>query len=65
MIIQNRDGSLIWEPADARLEDQQSYYAELPASLLDEQNSLIDRIISFAFDTKGVRHLKLRVRDAE
>ena len=67
MIIQNRDGSLIREPSDARRfqERQPSYYAELPASALDEQSSVIDRIISFAFDTIGARNLKLRVRDSE
>lgn len=67
MIIQNRDGSLIREPSDAkRFADRQpSYYAELPASVLDEQSSVIDRIISFAFDTIGARNLKLRVRDTE
>lgn len=67
MIIQNRDGSLIREPSDTRpIETMQPCYcAGLPASLLDEQSSLIDRIIGFAFDTVGARYLHLRVRDAE
>ena len=67
MIIQNRDGSIVEEnrhPEGAR-HKQQSYCAEVPVSLLDEESSLIDRIISFAFDTLGARQLKLRVRDAE
>lgn len=67
MIIQNRDGSLVWEPDDARLSKnrKQRYSVELPATALDEQSALIDRVISFAFDTVGARQLRLRVRDAE
>ena len=67
MIIQNRDGSLVQEPDTSWCFEQreQSYYAQLPATLLNEQSSLIDRIISFAFDTLGARHLEMRVRDAE
>ena len=66
MIIQNRDGSLVHElnnPRTGTRED--SYYAQVPADLLDEQGHLIENIISFAFDTLGARRLKMRVRDAE
>lgn len=67
MIIQNRDGSLVWEPGDARHSKsrKQRYSVELPAAALDGQSALIDRVISFAFDTVGARQLRLRVRDAE
>lgn len=67
MIIQNRDGSLTREPRKPRHPQPLSpcYRADLPAELLDEQNSLIERIISFAFDTLGARRLDLRVREAE
>jgi len=33
--------------------------------LLDEQSSLIDQIINFAFDTLGAMRLDMRVREAE
>ena len=65
MIIQNRDGSIAREPALRRLNKhtRQDYYAAVPAHLLDEQSSLIDRIIDFAFETLGVSRLEVRVYD--
>jgi hypothetical protein len=67
LIIQDRDGSLIKEPRKPRHPQpvSQSYRVEFPAALLDEQNSLIERIISFAFDTLGARRVDVRVREAE
>ena len=67
MIIQDRDGSLIKEPPKRRYQQpaQSIYRAEVPAALLDEQSSLIDRIISFAFDTLGARQVDVRVRESE
>lgn len=67
MIIQDRDGSLVKEPIDhwqPQPKDSR-YYAEIPAGLLDEQSSLIERIIAFAFDTLGTRRVDLRVRECE
>jgi hypothetical protein len=65
VIIQNRDGSNAREPALRRLSKQthQNYYAAVPARLLDEQSSVIDRIIDFAFETLGVNRLEVRVYD--
>ena len=67
MIIQNRDGSLTKEPRNHWLPQStdRSYRAEVPAGLLDEQNSLIDRIIAFAFDTLGAQRVDVRVRECE
>lgn len=67
MIIQNRDGSLTKEPRKQWLPQSTdpSYRAEVPAGLLDEQNSLIERIIAFAFDTLGVQRVDVRVRECE
>jgi len=67
LIIQDRDGSLLKEPRKPQHNQlaSSSYQVEFPAALLDEQNSLIDRIISFAFDTLGARRLDVRVREAE
>ncbi len=67
MIIQNRDGSLVKQPRKLRRPQptQPTYCAEIPAELLDEQSSLIERILSFAFDTLGASHVDLRVRDSE
>ena len=63
MIIQNRDGSIAREPKLRWLNKRQDYYAAVPAHLLDEQSSLIDRLIGFAFDTLGVSRLEVRVYD--
>jgi hypothetical protein len=38
-----------------------SYHAELSSDLLDTQSQLIDRVISFAFDTLGASRIDLRV----
>ena len=67
MIIQDRDGSLMTEPLKLRLPQstEPSYRVEIPAGLLDEQSSLIDRIIAFAFDTLGAQRVDVRVRECE
>ena len=38
-----------------------SYQAELSSDMLDTHGQLIDRVISFAFDTLGASRLDLRV----
>ena len=60
MIIQNRDGSLTKEPGH-RMNKCQGYYAAVPAYVLDRENTVIDELISFAFDTLGAWHLDVRV----
>jgi hypothetical protein len=67
MIIQNRDGSLVHKQRHLRSAEKErpDYRAEIPAMLLDEQSSLIDQIINFAFDTLGAVRLDMRVREAE
>ena len=67
MIIQNRDGSLMKEPRKQWLPQSTDprYRAEVPAELLDEQSSLIERIIAFAFDTLGAQRVDVRVRECE
>jgi hypothetical protein len=67
LIIQNRDGSLLKEQRKLRQPRpaKSTYRAEIPAALLDEQSSLIERIINFAFDTLGARNVDLRVRESE
>ena len=37
------------------------YHAELSSDLLDADGELIDRVISFAFETLGASHFDLRV----
>jgi hypothetical protein len=67
LIIQDRDGSLMTEPYKHWLTQSTdpSYRVEIPAGLLDEQSSLIDRIIAFAFDTLGAQRVDVRVRECE
>jgi hypothetical protein len=63
VIIQNRDGSIAQQPGHRQLTTRKrlDYYAAVPAQLLNEQSTLIDRIIGFAFDTLSVRRLEVRV----
>jgi hypothetical protein len=65
MIIQNRNGSLTKEPGHRQLSTnkRQGYYAAVPAQLLDHENSVIDELIGFAFDTLGAWRLDVRVYD--
>jgi hypothetical protein len=55
------------ELAPARLlqRAERSYYAEVKATQLDEQSSVIDGLIGLAFETLGARHLDLRIVDAQ
>jgi hypothetical protein len=65
MILQNRDGSLTKEPGRVQLftSRRQDYYAVVSADLLDHENTVIDELIGFAFDTLGAWHLDVRVYD--
>lgn len=66
LIIQNRDGSLVQEhEPKQRPATRQRVYAEVEAPALQQQASLIDRLIAFAFDTIGVVHVEVRVLDVE
>jgi len=66
VIIQKPDGSLVHEPLrNWRLKGQQRSYVEVPTRLLDEQSSLIDWLINFAFDTLGALQLEVRVYEPE
>jgi hypothetical protein len=38
-----------------------SYHAELSSDMLDTHGELIDKVISFAFETLGANHFDLRV----
>lgn len=67
MIIQDRDGTLL-ETELLRSQNQQQaveYYASVPAHLLDQETSLIDRLINLAFDTLRARRLTVRVYETE
>ena len=68
MIIQNRDGSILEEPRTPPLGRQrqvEDYYAAIPATLLDAEPSLIDRIVQLAFDKLNARKLTVRIYDAD
>jgi hypothetical protein len=45
--------------------EQHGYYAVVPSQALHDQTDLLDKLISFAFDTLGARHFELRVQAAE
>ena len=38
-----------------------SYRVDLPHDLLDEDGSVLDWVLDFAFETLGARHLDLRI----
>ena len=59
LIIQDRDGSLLKEPRPPKRNQHNdaAYRVEIPAIGLDEENSLIERVIAFAFDTLGARRV--------
>jgi hypothetical protein len=65
MMIQNRNNALVEEPGYCypSTHRHQGYYAAVPADLLDGENSIIDELINFAFDTLGAWHLEVRVHD--
>ena len=65
MIIQNPDDTPTQGPGRRQLftNEQQGYYAAVPAGLLDCRNTIIDELIDFAFDTLGAWHLDVRVYD--
>jgi hypothetical protein len=64
-VTQHRDTSPAEEPGRPRAftKVHQGYYAAVPADLLDDENTIIDELISFAFDTLGAWHLDVRVYD--
>jgi hypothetical protein len=63
MIIQNRDDPPTKEPGRRQLftNKRQDYYAAVPADLLDDENAIIDELISFACDSLGSWRLDIRV----
>jgi hypothetical protein len=65
MIIQNRDASSTKELGRRQpfTNKHQDYYAAVPAEMLDDENTIIDELISFAFDTLGAWRLDVRVYD--
>lgn len=65
VIILERDGSLVRSSSEIQHCSPTSGYAELSADLVQQPNNLIDRILSFAFDTLGLTTLEMRVREQE
>ena len=65
LIIQNRDNSLTQQPECRQpfTNRRQDYYAAVPAGLLDYENTVIDELIGFAFETLGAWRLDVRVYD--
>jgi len=61
VIILERDGSLVRCGPDAQASPTTSGYAELSADLVDQQANLIDKVLSFAFDTLGLSTLEMRI----
>jgi hypothetical protein len=65
MMIQNRDDTRSEGPGRRQsvAHKRAGYYAAVPAKLLDHENTIIDDLIGFAFDTLGACRLQVRVYD--
>jgi hypothetical protein len=65
MMNQYQDHTRCLQPACTLLlyRTNQGCYAEVPALALDQQSRLVDRLIGFAFETLGARHLEVRVSE--
>jgi hypothetical protein len=65
MMTQNRNNAPVEEPGYCQpsTHKHQGYYVAVPADLLGDENSIIDELINFAFDTLGAWHLEVRVHD--
>jgi len=62
MLQMHADGRLSWSGAGADSVGPTRGTIELPADLVDQQRDLIDRVVSFAFDTLGLHTIELRIR---
>jgi hypothetical protein len=62
--FENREGRLPHSPHVPRV-SLSCYRTQLSEDLLDEQGEVLDHLISFAFDTLGVRVLDVRVVAAD
>ena len=65
VIILERDGSLVRCGPKPHPPEPTSGYVELSASAVQQQQTLIDRVLNFAFDTLGLTTLELKVREQE
>ena len=64
VIILERDGSLVRCGPKPHPPEPTSGYVELSASAVQQQ-TLIDRVLNFAFDTLGLTTLELKVREQD
>jgi hypothetical protein len=62
MLQMHADGRLIWSRTGADSVGRTRATIELPAEMVDQQCDLIDRVVSFAFDTLGLQRIELRIR---
>ena len=67
MMIQNLDSTIIEAPRTHSLPQAclWDYRVEVSADMLDEQGSMIDWLIGFAFDILGAIHLDVRVHPTD
>jgi hypothetical protein len=56
------DGCLSWSCIGPDSFGQTSATIELPSEMVEQQCDLIDRVVSFAFDTLGLQSIELRIR---
>jgi|GEM_PF-1219394 hypothetical protein len=63
LIILERDGSLVCSTLANDTCPPTRGYAEVSADSIQREHTLIERILSFAFDHIGLRSLELRVRE--
>ncbi len=62
MIIQHRDGTIVAEDGHPFLTmTAVGYYGEVPSHSIEEQSTLIDRMVTFALDRLNAYYVELRV----
>ena len=64
MIILYQDGTIEGIAGGGSADDTTRDWVELPIDLVAQQNDLLDRVFTLAFDVLGLVTLELRVRAA-
>ena len=61
MLIQERDGTIIRLLSPLSDAERHSVQVEVPPDEVEQQGTLFDRLIEYAFTTLGARFLEVRV----
>lgn len=65
MLIQERDGTVVCHPISPVDDERPRFTMAVPPAMVDHQETVIDRLIEYAFTTLGARYLEVRVTSRE